>query len=348
MNWKKCIWTLFVLSLSTWGSFQVQAQEESTSESGVIVRIGVGYGMPVATDILGLGIYNRDIDTDGDGTADGVDVTTANMYGSYGGGLSASVDIGYQLNRHFGVLLGAEYLSGSEVTVEEVVNYDMAGVQAGFDRSVAYTTQVKLKPALMVSAGTKKINPFAKVGLLIPVAGATYGTRESNDPSIVSSLITVFYPNATSFIAESTTRGAFGIGYEGTIGANFELNDKLAVFGEVFGQNLRIRRASYEVTRADLIMSDGSSENVTALLGLGGAYEYTEYFDEYSSEALAAHQAAAQEAYTQNPNQELEADPVQGPLVDSYYGTKEYPAWETRLDGNFSNFGLKVGVKFLF
>ena len=108
------------------------------------------------------------------------------------------------------------------------------------------------------------------------------------------------------------------------------------LFGEVFYEALRIKRGTYEVSEATLTLTDGSTEDVLALLSLGGAYPYTEYFHEINSEELAAHQAAAAAAAANDPD------------VATYYGTTDFPAWDIVQDVNFSSFGFNVGVKFNF
>jgi len=111
---------------------------------------------------------------------------------------------------------------------------------------------------------------------------------------------------------------------------------------------LRLRRGTYEITKAEVTSVDtGEKENIIALLSLGDTYELTQYYDNISQAELEAHQAAAAEAH-QNGDPEY---PEWLPSVfqpDTYYGSSEYPGWSLTEDGNFNAINFNIGVKFSF
>ncbi|MGB1204579.1 MAG: outer membrane beta-barrel protein [Chitinophagales bacterium] len=292
----------------------------SASAQGLYVKPSVGFGMAATSEIVGQEITNFGEENQ----------VTANNYNTFGGGLNGRLGIGYMFNKHVGLELGFMYVLGSTVTTDNI------SVGDSYDDSEAKAKRYSALPSLVVDAGLEKISPYARFGLTIPLGGGTDGLRESNDPALVSSVIPLLYPEAASFKAVSLANGQFGIGFNSAFGVNYNISDKMAIFGEIFYEALRIKRGTYEVSEATLTLTDGTEEDVLALLSLGGAFPYTEYFHEIKADELAAHQQAAAEAASDNPD------------VATYYGTKDYPAWDIVQDVNFSSFGFNLGVKFSF
>jgi len=277
---------------------------------GFYVQPGVSYLAPATSEVLGPKIKNA---LNPDTKVDGV------VSGSYGTGLGLNLNLGYMLSRNFGLDLGVSYVLGSKTLIEEFTDGD------SYDRSYATNKRVTLSPAFIVDAGSETLSPYARFGLLIPVAGGTTGLRESNNPSMVSPIIPILFPTATGFEAESLAKGQFTVGFTADFGLRYQVNEKMSVSGAIGYTGLRIHRDSYEVTRAELDLPDGKTD-VIDLLTQGGAYVYTEYFDEVDADALATHVAAAGENY----------------------GSKEYPAWAVTQGAGFSTFNLSIGLRFSF
>jgi len=152
--------------------------------------------------------------------------------------------------------------------------------------------------------------------------------RESNNGTlVVGDLINFLYPDGVDkFEAESIAKGKPTLGFTASFGLRYQLNEKISVLGSIGYTGLRIHRDTYEVTRADVTLPDGSTESVLPILSLGGAYAYTEYFEEIDTQALTTHQTAA----------------------GDNYGTKEFPAWETDQGVSFSTLNVGLGVRFVF
>lgn len=300
-----------------------QSDSDSAPSNKFHVRVDIGYGFgagvnaPVGETTLesiGAEIANQG----------SVNETQANIYGSYGRGLNATVSFGHKFNDFFGAEMGVSYLLGASQTTK-----DFTAADGDFDKSETYTRQLRLKPALWFEAGKGKIVPFSRLGLVIPVAGASYGERDSNNPAGLSAAVPLLYPDAVAFRGESKANGKFGIGFEGGVGAKFSLSDNMALSAELFYTALRVKRKSYEVTKAILMDADGTEIDVLPLLSLGGVYQYTEYKDEINAEELARYQADINAA-------------------GGEYGTTEYPAWELRQDALFNAVGINIGFTYKF
>ena len=275
---------------------------------GLYVRAGLGYGMGTTKDAFGMKIDNYGSENQ----------STTQLFTSLGGGLNGHLGIGYMFSPNFGIDIAGLYLLGSRVLVDEKTN----GSQ--YDRSESYTRQLRVIPSLVVDAGLEKISPYARLGLVVPVAGASYGERESNAPEFVSTIIPAIRPDATGFEAKSVAKGALSIGIKTSLGINYNLNESLAIYGELAHTNLRIKRASYEVEKAELSYPSQDNEDVISLLSLGGAYAYTEYQNELSTSEL------------------------EKAMGEDNYGTKDNPALAITEDANFNAFGINIGIKFSF
>lgn len=320
MKKQNFIFTVILCFLATSLTY---AQDDSGSSKKFHVRVDIGYGFGAGVnssvgettlESLGSEITN----------AGSPDATQSNIYGSYGKGLNATLSFGHKFNDFFGAEMGFSYLMGSSQQTKDIST--STGV---FDKSETYTRQFRLKPALIFEAGKGKIVPFSRMGLVIPVAGASYGERDSNNPAGLSAAVPLLYPNAVAFRGESKAKGKFGIGFEGGVGARFNLSDNMAVSGELFYTSLRVKRNSYEVTKAVLVDADGTETNVLELLALGGVYQHTEYKDEINATELANYQA------------EIDA-------ANGEYGSEAYPAWSLREDALFNAIGINVGFTYRF
>lgn len=277
---------------------------------GFYVQPGISLLVPATSEVLGP--KNGNVLTPGS-EVNGV------VSGSYGSGLGLNLNLGYMLSRNFGLDLGVSYVLGSKTLVEEFTDGD------SYDRSYATNKRVTVSPAFIVDAGSETLSPFARFGILIPVAGGTKGLRESNNPVMVSQFIPLLFPTATDFEAESLAKGQFTVGFTADFGLRYQVNEKMSVSGAIGYTGLRIHRNSYEVTRAELDLPEGKTDVIT-LLTQGGAYVYTEYFDEVDAQALATHVAAA----------------------GDNYGSEEYPAWEVAQGVGFNTFNTSLGLRFSF
>jgi len=280
---------------------------------GFYVQPGISYLSSATSEVLGPKVDNA--------LTPGSEIV-GTLSGSYGGGLGLDLGLGYMLSRNFGLDLGVSYVLGSQVLTEE-------GTQGSdFDRSYATNRRLTLSPAFVVDAGSETLSPFARFGILLPVAGQTDGLRESdNGRLVIGNVIDLLYLDGVDkFEAESIAKGKPTLGFTASFGLRYQLNEKISILGSIGYTGLRIHRNTYEVTRAEITLPDGTVENVIPLLAVGNSYQYTEYFEEIDTEALTAHMAAA----------------------DENYGTKEFPAWETDQGVSFSTFNVSLGARFSF
>jgi len=314
---------------------------------GFYVQPGISYLSPATGEVLGPKIENS--------LTEGAQVSSS-LVGSYGAGLGLDLGLGYMLSRNFGIDLGVSYVLGKETLIEEFTD------GSSYDRSYATNKRLTLSPGFIVDAGSETLSPFARFGILIPVAGQTNGFRETNNPIMVSSSIPLLFPDAESFRAESIAKGQFSLGLNAAFGLRYQLNEMIAISGSIGYTGLRIARQSYEIPNAALVMSDGSSLDVLALLALQNdgspddIFAYEEYVDEISVTELAEIKAQGLANYSGSLPDEIVTAITLAELtgmgnsdnVYTTYGTKENPGMKLRQDASFSTFNISLGARFSF
>jgi len=202
---------LSILAVS-FGSFAM-AQGFYTS-----VNAGYGFGAP-----------KQDMGINQTFTATG-DQTVSNNYGSLGAGLNFGATPGFMFTEHVGAELGLNYFMGSSFVSNHVTT------PTGEATYSSKSSQFRLLPAIVISSGGDGLQVYGKAGLVLPVSGSTVTTLEDN--------------TNPSFVEKGTfeTKGAMSLGYMGSLGVSFGLSDKLSLFGELNGVNLRIKSASQTIT----------------------------------------------------------------------------------------------------
>lgn len=255
------------------------------SAQGLYVGVGGGYGFATPGDQIGSVDV---IDANGNRT------TTA-TYGTLGGGVNTGLNVGYMFTEHFGAELGVNYFIGSEVTTTDLTT------PAGVTTAKSKSSQLRLAPALVLTTGGD-LALYGKAGLVLPAGGSTVTQVVDNNS----------FPGVT-FEQEYESTGAFSLGFMGAIGVDYTLSDKLSIFGELNGVNLRIKSNTRSTTK--------SSANGTDNLGDMDTYDKEiVYVDELNSNSNNA-------GY--NPNY-------------STSSAQEQLASTTNFNGLFINIGVKI------
>lgn len=195
-------------------SMSLSAQEFYTSFS-------VGYGLGLPGEKLGTNT-----------TQTATSLATENIYGTFGQGLGINLSPGYFINDHFGFELGLNYFMGAKVTATE------ATTPYGTLTAVAHSNQLRLNPSVVLRTGTEGLSGYARLGIIIPALGTTFTDVDDSGTAGAN----------TDYTQSFETKGAFSVGFSGALGANYALSDKLSVFGEVNGSNLRINAKSRTMT----------------------------------------------------------------------------------------------------
>lgn len=304
-------------------SLAILATAALSANAQLYVKANVGYGTGADREVLGATITK----------AGEADQTTEVNYGSFGAGPNAGLEIGYQFSENFAFGINAQGTAfGGERKVNSTTYTDY-----GTYTQKANNQRIVVIPRFTVS-GSADIAPFASVGVVLPVAGATKSTSAAADPRAVNALFGALLPGATDFQVKSTVKGKLSVGANAQLGVKFRVSDALSAFVAADYTALRINRKSLTIDEATVQTSAGETLDILpALNQFGSTYTYTEYVDTYGS-AEATHNA---DVATSNTT-------VNGIPVTTKDYTTDYPFYALGTTGNFSTVGLNVGVTFSF
>lgn len=184
---------------------------------GMFVTVSGGYGLGAETQNIGMNI-----------TGTGTSPSMEGVYGSYGEGLKAGASAGYMFTENFGVEVGFSY-------------WFPRSVEYGFKYTTS-TSSIKttgsgfvVVPSVVISAGTKALNPYARVGLVLGI------------PSLKEEIRVVETGNNREI--DMKEKGGLALGYSGALGINIPAGGGVDFFAEAVLSSLTFSPSSYEVTR---------------------------------------------------------------------------------------------------
>lgn len=217
----------FVASAVLW-----EAQAQTTKESGLYISVHGGYNTTVAGTsgidafstmlVGGLPIFPANIKDD--------KVETPTY--SFGKGINAGINIGYMFNRNVGVELGADYLLGGKNNFK-----NESGSTTG--KVDMHAKMIQLRPTMIVATGKDKINPYAKVGLVIGAGGSIHSELNMEDGTNKSNII---------FVKDQ----GIAFGFTGAGGVDFGINEKMSIFSEISFTGLSFNPKKGKITKAEM------------------------------------------------------------------------------------------------
>ncbi len=78
-----------------------------------------------------------------------------------GDGINIGANLGYMLNKNLGFELGVNYLLGGKI------KSSFTSYNGDYSNDESASKMIQIKPTLVFRAGFEKINPYAKIGMLI-------------------------------------------------------------------------------------------------------------------------------------------------------------------------------------
>lgn len=215
------------------------------------IRGGVGYVTESGrtefnnADPNGLTMIQQstDITINPDGTA-----RVKSLSGTLGGGFKANITAGYMFNPYVGAEIGFNYFSGYDKTIGKFTSPQLQSEE------VAYLRGLDLVPAIYLTPNFSKLNPYARIGVIIPAAGKLHIETTANQTDGGG-------PGTDIHInAESEVESKFSIGFVGALGVTYPIGPKLQVFGELEFKNLSIKSKSAEITKYETAaVTDGNA-----------------------------------------------------------------------------------------
>jgi len=162
-------------------------------------------------------------------------ITTSTTYEqvnlSLGKGLNVAAAYGYMFNDNVGTELGVSYLLG--------------GKSHAKDQNISGTTDytlsakmLRINPSIVIASDFRDINAYAKMGLLIGLGSVIYETNTNNNGDIK--------------IVKLKLNGGLAFGLNAGVGALFNLNKNMSLFGEINMVNMSYAPTKGEITKSTL------------------------------------------------------------------------------------------------
>ncbi|MFZ4549562.1 MAG: outer membrane beta-barrel protein, partial [Bacteroidales bacterium] len=192
-------------------------------------KINAGYGLQMSSQNIDyFSFTNFSIDT--------ASSTQEQVKTSLGKGLVFEGAVGYLFNKNIGVELDVSYLLGTKTQT----NQTLYGSRRNNSLSA---NMLRINPSFVVSCGFEKINPYAKLGLIIGFGKIFYeDDYTSASGSVVSEIMEL--------------SGGIALGLNAGAGIMYHLNEKLSLFGEINMVNLSYSPSRGELTKSTINGTD--------------------------------------------------------------------------------------------
>ena len=167
---------------------------------------------------------------------------------------------GYMFNKFIGAELGVSYLIGNTVSLTDKSNTSSSTENVS-------TRLLNFMPSLLITPGLEKLNPYAKFGLCLGSASITdkLESTSSNGSTNTTTNQTMVFD------------GGMAIGFMGTLGLSYKINDKVSLIGE-----LNISSISYSPTKSEYI--ENKQNGVDQLSSMTKNQKITEFVNSYSED----------------------------------------------------------------
>jgi hypothetical protein len=186
---------------------------------GIYIRAGSGYGLPVATSIIGEN-YNYDYFFDG-GPEEESSSNEA-VKASYGAGTNFGFAIGYKLNENFILDFNMQYIVGKKFETNYSYSEDYYGsIINDVENCTSYSRGFYFNPGIIFSAGFGKRAPYAKIGII------------AASPKVIED--EYYYDDGDGIYEEDITweyGGGLAIGFQTAVGINWKITDRLDIYSE--------------------------------------------------------------------------------------------------------------------
>ncbi len=296
----KMIPKVLIVCILTSMSYITYAQDNITIDDSqkLYFRISAGYSFESGktefnnadpNELTGI-MQSTDVTVNADGSS----VNVKSLNGTVGAGVKANLTVGYMFNPYIGAELGVSYFHGDKTMIGR-----LRSPQAVSEENT-YLRGFDVAPGIFLTPNFKTVNPYARMGVIVPVAGKLTietSARQPNGGGAGTDLMVE---------AKSEVTAKFSVGYFGALGVIYPITDNLSIFGEVEIKNLSIQSKSAEITEySTTAVTNGQSQLVPGqqLADLPVYEKQFEFTDNYiQSTTTAPNQNAPRQIPTQFAN----------------------------------------------
>lgn len=235
-KWSFLVRVSLIALITVTGSY-AQNNTTNNSNKGFYFRVGGGYitqtGKTEFNNADPNGITGIQQSTDI--STDGSTIHVKALNGTMGAGYKFNVTGGYMFNKYLGAELGLNYFNGDKTRIGRYSSPVLMSDEQ------AYIRGLDIMPALYLTPGFKKVNPYARIGAIMTGAGKLYietNAKQINGGGAGTDIVVN---------AKSEVKSDFSVGFAGAAGVTVPLNDKIDLFGEVEFKNFSIKSKSAKI-----------------------------------------------------------------------------------------------------
>ncbi len=230
--------TAFLFLILAIMSLRTQSQDQPKT-NGFYLRAGGGFIAQTGkteynnADPNGITMIQQSTEISTNGST----ISVKSLNGTLGGGFKFNFTGGYMFNPYVGAELGINYFNGSKETIGKFSSPQL------ISEEIAYIRGVDLMPALYLTPAFKKLNPYARVGLVMTGAGKLNidtNVRQVDGGGAGTDIVVN---------AKSEVKSKFSTGFGAATGITYPIGEKLSLFGEVEFRNFSIKSKSAKIVK---------------------------------------------------------------------------------------------------
>ena len=207
-----------------------------------------------------------------------------------GQGFNAGLNGGYMFNKNIGLELGINYL------ISDKVNTSRTSFTGDYKNNEVSAKMLQIKPTIVFRGGYEIINPYAKLGMVIGSGKMIIGSDYKDGGDVFKTTLEL--------------DEGIPIGFQGSLGILYKINNKISLFGE-----MDLISLSYSPEKGSYTKFEANGEDVLSSMAVQS--RELEFVDSFSTDS------------TLPPSSN---EPSKGPVVPF----------------SFSSIGFNVGVQYHF
>jgi hypothetical protein len=192
----------------------------SASAQGIYFKVGAGYALPVATDVVGEKNVHRE-DYSGNNNID--EYSSEVISGSFGSGTNFLVGGGFMFSENIGVELNVQYTMSKKYETGDVGTYTYDnGTYTDRALTQSFANTLYINPAIVITPGAGSKAPYGRFGVII--GSPKLKTEEE------------YYYDGDGVYTGSEKweySGNAAVGFQGAVGMNWMLTENIDLFTEV-------------------------------------------------------------------------------------------------------------------
>lgn len=324
------------------------SQEDSNQFDKFSFSIKGGYTFPVSKSTVGspkFEVGNRLLVSNENGE---YQFSEKNPFGTRGAGYQIAGSFMYKFSTHFGIEMEFSFLRSSKILDAKRDETDIENKNY-FAEQHSYTNMLRAAPMLVVTGDpTKKFTPYAKFGILLPLAGKTIVEVNINDQTgeMVDNLMPLLNKEvadsleakgldigipSTSYI-KAKTAGSFSLGFASRIGCMYNINDKWSLFGEMEMNMLTIKAKETKFVDFSAVVPEDIAILAQTLLEIDNIQNEYGIYDIPEILRLTVYQ----NEITEESNTEYN------------FARKDEPLEQVTFRDNYNSFGFMLGFTYRF